>query len=73
MPVLGDTAVVAGRSMAGLAAAAALSPHFTNVIVVDKTPTTTRTSPGPEWVRAATTTRWPKVRWGPWSASFPVR
>ena len=38
VPVLGDTAVVAGRSMAGLAAAAALSPHFTNVVVVDKDP-----------------------------------
>ena len=32
------TAVVVGRSMAGLAAAAALSHHFENVIVVDKDP-----------------------------------
>ena len=32
------TAVVVGRSMAGLSAAAALSRHFSEVIVVDKDP-----------------------------------
>jgi 2-polyprenyl-6-methoxyphenol hydroxylase-like FAD-dependent oxidoreductase len=36
MAKLGGTAVVAGRSMAGLAAAAALAKHFERILIVDK-------------------------------------
>ncbi len=48
MPHLGRTALVAGRSMAGLAAAAALSRHFERVELVDKDPmdSVTQARPG---------------------------
>src|SRR5271157_1329133 len=36
MTKLGRTATVAGRSMGGLAAAAALSKHFERVLIIDK-------------------------------------
>jgi 2-polyprenyl-6-methoxyphenol hydroxylase-like FAD-dependent oxidoreductase len=36
MAKLGGTAIVAGRSMGGLAAAAALSKHFERVLIIDK-------------------------------------
>ena len=36
MAKLGGTAIVAGRSMGGLAAAAALSKHFEHVLIIDK-------------------------------------
>src|SRR5579871_3804810 len=38
MSLIGKTALVAGRSMAGLAAAAALSKHFGRVTILDKDP-----------------------------------
>jgi 2-polyprenyl-6-methoxyphenol hydroxylase-like FAD-dependent oxidoreductase len=38
MSLIGKTALVAGRSMAGLAAAAALSKHFEKVTILDKDP-----------------------------------
>ena len=38
MAKIGKTALVTGRSMAGLAAAAALSRHFERVAIVDKDP-----------------------------------
>ena len=40
MTRIGETALVAGRSMAGLAAAAALSRYFDRVVIVDKDPVT---------------------------------
>lgn len=36
MPTLGRTAIVAGRSMGGLAAAAALASWFDNVLIIDR-------------------------------------
>jgi 2-polyprenyl-6-methoxyphenol hydroxylase-like FAD-dependent oxidoreductase len=42
MAKIGKTALVAGRSMAGLAAAAALSKHFDKVTILDKDPPTDR-------------------------------
>ena len=43
----GFQAVVVGRSMAGLAAAAALSRHFNEVIIVDKDPDVATAEPRP--------------------------
>jgi 2-polyprenyl-6-methoxyphenol hydroxylase-like FAD-dependent oxidoreductase len=45
MAQIGKTALVAGRSMAGLAAAAALSKHFDKVTIVDKDPPTDKAEP----------------------------
>ena len=45
MAQIGKTALVAGRSMAGLAAAAALSRHFEKVTIVDKDPPTDKAEP----------------------------
>ena len=45
MAQIGKTALVAGRSMAGLAAAAALSKHFEKVTIVDKDPPNEKTEP----------------------------
>jgi len=47
MAVNGSTAVVVGRSMAGLSAAAALSRHFSDVIVIDRDPDNDTDQPRP--------------------------
>ena len=45
MAPIGKTALVAGRSMAGLAAAAALSKHFEKVTILDKDPPNEKAEP----------------------------
>ncbi len=45
MAKLGDTAIVAGRSMAGIAAAAALRNRFERVLILDKDPETSGPQP----------------------------
>jgi 2-polyprenyl-6-methoxyphenol hydroxylase-like FAD-dependent oxidoreductase len=45
MAQIGKTALVAGRSMAGLAAAAALCKHFEKVTIIDKDPPTDEAAP----------------------------
>jgi 2-polyprenyl-6-methoxyphenol hydroxylase-like FAD-dependent oxidoreductase len=47
MTKLGQTAIVAGRSMGGLAAAAALSKHFERVLIIDKDPLSSGAEPRP--------------------------
>jgi len=47
MTKLGRTAIVAGRSMGGLAAAAALSKHFERVLIIDKDPAPAGAEPRP--------------------------